>query len=473
MRCLKIILILFWVFMMAILIKEQFLLSGVRYAKSPVLKEGDYWIGIFHEGKRAGFCHTVNTPSSTTLYAELILNFLGRKQSIKIDGSSRFGTDGKIHSFSFKFISGKYEVKANGIDDGRGFLIEVDSGGVSQTQIRLRGDVTISEFSVPELDLFPGEKRRFNLINPLTGMRETAIIEMLGYQYSQGIKLKVAKVDYFGSTSKFWIRDDGEIQMAEIPLGFTLVRETKEKALCVRELPQEELVDILSHVAIDAGVMIENPAKVQKLVLKIGGVKFSEDTLSTERQRILGDGLFEISKASLPQNILKLPIKNRKFEKFLHSSLFINSSDERILKKALQIAGAEQDSWEVAKRINNWLFRTIKKVPVASFPISTQALTSGEGDCNEHTFLFVAMARSLGIPSEVCTGLTYYNGKFYYHCWPKVFVGEWVEMDPTLGQELCDATHIKLVEGGIEDQMSLAGIVGKINIEIVEVATNP
>lgn len=455
--------------MMGVLIKDKFLFTSEKYPRTSIfLREEDYWVGIFYEGKRAGFCHIVNSSSSTNLHAELLLNFMGKKQSTEIDVLSIFGTDGKVQSFTCKLTSGKYEFKARGIADEKGVLIEVDTGGSSQTQIRLHRDITISDFSVPEFDLSPGEKRKISLINPLTGTKEIASIEVLDYEYFQGSKVKLAEINYFGSTSRFWVREDGEILKAETPLGFTLVRESREDALCVTELPEEELVDILSRVAIDAGVMIENPANVRKLVLRIDGVKFSEYQIISERQKVLEDGLLEVSKVSLPHKIVEFPLKSQKFEKLLAPSLFINSGDERILKKAREIAGTEKNSWEVAKKISNWLFTEIRKVPVAGFPISSQVLTAGEGDCNEHTFLFVAMARSLGLPCEVCTGLTYYKGKFYYHCWPKVFVGEWVEMDPTLGQEVCDATHIKFVEGGFDRQMSLSGIVGKIKIEIVE-----
>ena len=209
---------------MGFLIKEKFLFTGKSYTTSPILKEGDYWLGIFYEGKRAGFCHVVNSPFSMKLYAELLLNFLGKRQSVKIDGSSDFETDGKIQSFSFRFTSGEYELKAYGIDDGKDFLIKVDSGG-SPTKIKLHGDIKLSDFSVPEFDLLPGEKRKLSLINPVTGMRETAAIKMLGYENFKGIKVKVARVDYCGSTSKFWIGDYGEIVKSEIPRGFTLVRE--------------------------------------------------------------------------------------------------------------------------------------------------------------------------------------------------------------------------------------------------------
>ena len=31
-------------------------------------------------------------------------------------------------------------------------------------------------------------------------------------------------------------------------------------------------------------------------------------------------------------------------------------------------------------------------------------------------------------------GLVHIRGSFYYHAWPEVWLGEWVAVDPTLGQ---------------------------------------
>ena len=92
------------------------------------------------------------------------------------------------------------------------------------------------------------------------------------------------------------------------------------------------------------------------------------------------------------------------------------------------------------------------------------------------TILFTALARSLGIPTRVIVGMAYsdahFDGKprFYYHAWPEVFVGKWVPMDPTLGQEIADARHVRLIEGALESWVQLLGVIGQIRIEVQECA---
>ena len=99
-------------------------------------------------------------------------------------------------------------------------------------------------------------------------------------------------------------------------------------------------------------------------------------------------------------------------------------------------------------------------------------LRQREGDCNEHTYLFVALARAAGLPARIHVGLVYSGmdgqpGVFYYHAWPSVYVGEWVEMDPTLGQPTVDATHLSLVTGELADQLKLLGLFGRARVDIV------
>ena len=89
------------------------------------------------------------------------------------------------------------------------------------------------------------------------------------------------------------------------------------------------------------------------------------------------------------------------------------------------------------------------------------------GDCNEHTVLFIAMARALGIPAMMSTGLVYTNDGFYYHAWPKVYMGRWVHLDPTFGQSIADATHIELASGDFSAQAKIAMTMGKIKIEFL------
>ncbi|MFQ5868618.1 MAG: transglutaminase-like domain-containing protein [Candidatus Zixiibacteriota bacterium] len=121
-----------------------------------------------------------------------------------------------------------------------------------------------------------------------------------------------------------------------------------------------------------------------------------------------------------------------------------------------------------------WVFENVKKDFAVSIPSALEVLRVRKGDCNEHTTLFVALARSIGIPSKICVGLVYKEGYFYYHAWPEVWIGEdledgyWLPMDPTFGQTTSDATHIKLLEGDLEKQVEIARVVGKLEVEVLD-----
>jgi hypothetical protein len=116
----------------------------------------------------------------------------------------------------------------------------------------------------------------------------------------------------------------------------------------------------------------------------------------------------------------------------------------------------------------------LEKRPTVSLPSALEVLKTRIGDCNEHTALYVAMARSLGLPARVAVGLVYLRGAFYYHAWPEVWVEEprgrglWLPVDPTLNQFPADATHVRLTRGGLERQAAILGLVGRARLEILD-----
>ncbi len=57
---------------------------------------------------------------------------------------------------------------------------------------------------------------------------------------------------------------------------------------------------------------------------------------------------------------------------------------------------------------------------------------------------------------------------FGYHAWPEVYVGHWIPMDPTFGQQLADATHIKLLDGSLDKWPQLLPYLGRIRIEVLD-----
>jgi transglutaminase-like putative cysteine protease len=59
------------------------------------------------------------------------------------------------------------------------------------------------------------------------------------------------------------------------------------------------------------------------------------------------------------------------------------------------------------------------------------------------------------------------GGKFYYHAWPEVLLGDWVAVDPTFGQFPADAAHLRFVIGGFSKQAELLRLLGRLRIDVV------
>ena len=98
-------------------------------------------------------------------------------------------------------------------------------------------------------------------------------------------------------------------------------------------------------------------------------------------------------------------------------------------------------------------------------------LHSKKGDCTEHTALFIAMARAVGLAARPVSGLMYGGdalGAFAGHAWVEVAIGgRWVAVDPTWNQTDVDATHIRL---GVDDQAERRlKLYGKAKFEVLTV----
>lgn len=62
-----------------------------------------------------------------------------------------------------------------------------------------------------------------------------------------------------------------------------------------------------------------------------------------------------------------------------------------------------------------------------------EVLKEGYGDCDEISFLYVSMARAVGIPAWLVYGIIYDDREWSYHAWVRSYV-------PGLGKIDCDAT---------------------------------
>lgn len=175
--------------------------------------------------------------------------------------------------------------------------------------------------------------------------------------------------------------------------------------------------------------------------------------------------ILQSSARQVPDNqSVVLPITADEFAPYLLATSRINSNDPQIIELAKQIVGDDKDSRSVARKLGEWTYSNLKWKKVQSDTVET--LTSREADCFEHSELYVALARACGLPARVVTGAALSGGSFGSHAWVEVYLGKWVEVDPTWGlMDYVDATHLRFDD---TDTFISYAMLNQIEMEILE-----
>jgi len=270
-----------------------------------------------------------------------------------------------------------------------------------------------------------------------------------------------------------WIDELGRI-VATTQLGFELRRLPYAVAFENWRADSNHVVvsddrDILETTAIAANKRMAR--HIDALAVRLSGVSLAGFDLDGQGQHLSGDTL-TIRKAS--DSAMAPAIRGRgdlyrALRQFVAPEPLIESSDPTIVALARRLRGRERDARVIAERINTWVHDSISDRITFGVPSARQVLRSRTGDCNEHTQLFVALARAAGLPARVVAGLAYVDGKFYYHAWPEVYFSDWVAVDPTFGQFPADAAHLRFTVGGIARQTELLRLMGNLHIDVLSV----
>jgi transglutaminase-like putative cysteine protease len=277
-----------------------------------------------------------------------------------------------------------------------------------------------------------------------------------------------------GSGFSGWIDEQGRIVETQ-QVGLDLRRLPYEVAFenwrieAAEGTPVTEDRDILETTAIAANKVVRR--NVRLLRARLANVALAGFALNGARQRLIHDTLVVVRESdstlvapyTLPVGGRRLDPVNTRDEPLIQS----NSRDIKTL--AHRIVGDERDPRRAAELINRWVHDSLAKRVSFGVPNALRVLAARSGDCNEHTQLFVALARSAGIPARIASGLAYVDRKFYYHAWPEVLLEDWVAVDPTFGQFPADAAHLRFVIGGLAQQAELLRLIGNLKIEVLDV----
>jgi transglutaminase-like putative cysteine protease len=227
--------------------------------------------------------------------------------------------------------------------------------------------------------------------------------------------------------------------------------------------------DIQETTAIAASAPITDKQRLPRLRVVLRGTSLSGFDLHGARQTLVGDTLtVERATEAATRAGYVLGAADSALAVYLRPEPLVQSDDPGMRALAAQIVGDTDDPRLAAGRLVHWVHDSLEKRISFSVPDATQVLRLRAGDCNEHTQLYVALARAAGIPARSVAGLAYVRGKFYYHAWPEIHLGEWVPVDPTFGQFPADAAHLRFVVGGFTRQAELLRLIGSLEIEVVD-----
>ncbi len=410
----------------------------------------------------------------------------------------------EMRDFSFSLDSEVGQYSASGSVEGDTLLqVELDAGGGQQTVTHRLSQPPIFAAVLPIRlamgeGLEVGDRFRFPVFDPSALSTRTVEIQVTGHDtilvpdsaeldpgtgrwtpaHFDSIPSWRVVEGYGGVQVESWIDEDGRILKASSPLGFSmerteyeLARQAQEDARGYGDSPIDD--DVILSTAIQSDVELGEVESHDELRFVLSGVDLEGFQLEGGRQRLRGDTLIVRQEdwAAIQPDYDDLPYPRMDFLEELQPEPLIQSDDERIIQAAEEIAGwqimGNNDPMRITRRLTMGVHGMLEKEITFSIPSAVQVLASGQGDCNEHTVLFVAMARALGLPARTAVGLVYVNDAFFYHAWPEVWLGQWVAVDPTFGQYPADAAHLRFVTGGLAQQVEILRLIGRLDIEVV------
>lgn len=434
------------------------------------LSSSDTWMGIFQDDQRIGYTHRQLRPLNSGYLQDetthLRINTMGMVQDLTIRTRSELNPDLTLISFVFDLNSSLFHFTAEGNRTGDTLTIRVGGDSIEipvDEPLYMTGGLSAA---LSTANLPPGRTRSFWIFDPATMATRPVRIISTGKEiiesFGQPVNTHKFITNFMGASQTIWFDEHGDVVQEQGLMGIMIRRVSREEAL--RSLPEGGGRDMTRIAAVPIRGKIDHPDELKRLTVKINGTGHLPD-LDGDRQKY-ADGVLTIflEPPNAPGIQGQKPAK-----RFLRSSPFIQSDHPTIRELAIDIVAPSDPPRKQIRQLVNWVYKNIDKQPVLSVPSAMETLKNMRGDCNEHAVLLAALARSIEIPARIEAGLVYMNGQFYYHAWNALWLNNrWISADAALGQFPADVTHIRLVQGSPERQLDLIGVIGKIDLEILE-----
>ena len=484
-RPLAILALVAWVVTMGVMINRTYLQASPINLATDLARYGStaQWRGVYYRGEKIGF--TVSQVQATEDGFELQedgrlqFSLLGAITPAILRTTARVDRTFALRSFDFSLDPGTGPMAIKGRLDGLKLSLELSSASGSRMETRDLEEPPALMLSVGRRlaseGLVAGAQRQWTVFDPATMQNAPVTIaiddrEVVRSGGGRPIPAFKVQMTFSGLTTTAWVTDTGEIVREESPMGLITVLETQAQAmaLSVSNRMREDMLQASAIVPAMGRHTIVEPRDVSRLRLRVSGAQLTGADLQGEGQRVDGNVIELID----PRELVAGPAPGD-LDRYLQPEPFIESDAPEIRAEAERLVQGLTGTRARAERLTREINSLVEKRPTVSLPSAREVLRTRVGDCNEHTVLFVAMARALGIPARINVGVAYVRGAFYYHAWPEVYIDEgkgrglWLPVDPTFNQFPADATHVRFATGGLDKQAAILPLIGKLKITVV------
>jgi hypothetical protein len=501
-RPFSVLLVLVWIAVMAVLVNRSYLQASSRLA-TDLARYGSaaVWRGVYYRGEKIGFTvsQTVARDDGFDLEEDgrLQMALLGATTAATIQTKAHVDKSFNLHAFEFSLDPGTGPIEVRGRIDGLRLTLEVKTPSGTRSEVRELEEPPALSLNLSRRlangGLVPGAKHQWTIFDPATLRNSKVNVEVGRRELVRGagaapIPAFRVEMEYAGLRTSSWVTDTGEVVREESPLGLITVRESAEAARAMA-VSRRMQVDLLQTAAIAPRMQtpIAEPRDVRLMRIRLGGADLSSMDLDGGAQS-LKDGVLELRD---PQSLVAGPA-DPDLARYLAPEVFIESDAPEIVAEADKAVEGVTGTRERAEKLTRYVNALLDKKPTISLPSAREVLRTKVGDCNEHTALYVAMARALKIPARIAVGMVYIHGAFYYHAWPEVYISEglraqgsglreqgsaptglWLPVDPTLNEFPANATHLRLARGGLDKQTVILPLIGKLTMDVTDVELAP
>ncbi len=271
-----------------------------------------------------------------------------------------------------------------------------------------------------------------------------------------------------------------ELGVIELSRIGSIEMRREEKAVAAAGLGAE--IDT-GFSAIIALPLQDTPAtSIKRMVLALDGPFPNPDFLNTHRYRLeTTDGKRKLTlTVDTLDDLVKPDPKTLPAEvkRYLRAEPNIESDDAGIVALAKKAAGNAKTPAEVLRAVTLFVGDLVEDTLRSDVESARMVAQLRKGDCTEHSILATALFRALGYPARQVGGVGHIHLRgsdrsiegLGYHAWTQVWVGRWVDVDPTWKQAPADVTHVLM---GATDDMEWLESLGNLKVTLLQKETTP